>query len=41
VRERDLQIKETPCDSELESVAARGIPPQKKRGENNEMAADF
>ena len=35
VSERDLKIKETSCDSELESMAAKGLPsPQKKRGKN-------
>jgi len=36
VSERDLQIKETSCDSELESMAARGLPsPQNRRGAEN------
>jgi len=36
VSERDLQIKETSCDFELESMPARGLLlPQNRRGEEN------
>jgi hypothetical protein len=42
VSERDLQIKERSCDSELESMAARGLSsPQNKRGGKHEMIGDF
>lgn len=43
VSERDLQIKETSCDSELESMVARGLPspPPKKKGEKHEMIGNF
>ena len=43
VSERDLQIKETSCDTELESMAPRDSPHRKtKEGGNiDEMVGDF
>jgi hypothetical protein len=43
VSERDLQIKETSCGSEVESMAASGLasPTKQKRGRKHESVGDF